>query len=157
MWEVVIEAEISLLGIGSGQTIARAWTIAESLLHAENGLQPAEQAIRPFPLRKPISGLHPVAFRVLSVGILGAHFQRKPIRLPPEVDAGRIVVGSLQESSIGGSYFDPLGGEIGVETLAGGAPCLKLGNVAGRREIANVVDMDQRLGEQYPPGHDPVT
>lgn len=36
--EVVIEAEISLLGIGRGQTIARAWAIAESLLHAENGL-----------------------------------------------------------------------------------------------------------------------
>ena len=34
--EVVIEAEISLLGIGRGQTIARAWAIAESLLHPEN-------------------------------------------------------------------------------------------------------------------------
>ena len=38
VWEVVIEAEIGLLGIGRGQTIARAWAIAESLLHAENGL-----------------------------------------------------------------------------------------------------------------------
>jgi hypothetical protein len=38
VWKVVVEAEISLLGIGRGQTIARAWTIAESLLHAENGL-----------------------------------------------------------------------------------------------------------------------
>ncbi len=38
VWEVVIEAEISLLGIGRGQTIAWAWAIAESLLHAENGL-----------------------------------------------------------------------------------------------------------------------
>ena len=36
--EVVIEAEISLLGVGRGQTIARAWAIAESLLHPENGL-----------------------------------------------------------------------------------------------------------------------
>jgi hypothetical protein len=36
--EVVIEAEISLLGIGRGQTIARAWAIAESLLHPENRL-----------------------------------------------------------------------------------------------------------------------
>jgi hypothetical protein len=35
---VVIEAEIGLLGIGRGQTIARAWAIAESLLHAEHGL-----------------------------------------------------------------------------------------------------------------------
>jgi hypothetical protein len=35
---VVIEAKISLLSISRGQTIARAWAIAKSLLHPENGL-----------------------------------------------------------------------------------------------------------------------
>ena len=38
VWEVVIEAEISLCGVGRGQTIARAWAIAEKLLHPEDGL-----------------------------------------------------------------------------------------------------------------------
>jgi len=36
--EVVIEAEISLLGIGHGQSIAWAWTIAKSLLHPKHRL-----------------------------------------------------------------------------------------------------------------------
>ena len=38
VWEVVVEAKISLLGVSRRQTITRAWAIAESLLHAENGL-----------------------------------------------------------------------------------------------------------------------
>ncbi len=74
MGQVVVQAKVHLVGIGSGQAVTRARTVAESLLHAKHRLQPAEETVGTFPLREPIGALYPISLRVGSVGIFGTHF-----------------------------------------------------------------------------------
>src|SRR5277367_2495689 len=70
--------------------------------------------------------------------------------------AAGVVVCSLQESSVRGSYFNPPGRKVKIETIAGSSPRLELGGTARRRKIANVVDVYRRIGKQCSSHHDPI-
>ena len=85
MWEVIVEAKVSTLGVHERQSVAVVRVAAESLLHPKNGLDAADPAIEPAERLRPVVRLNPVTLRVMAPRKLGAKAKGRVLWFPPDV------------------------------------------------------------------------
>src|SRR3974390_1858078 len=135
MREPVVESDIVLIYVHSGQLRDRIRSSLEELLNSGDGLNATENGVHFSVRRQAVGAFQPITVAGWRVSVFTAHVKGNLRWLPGDEPTGRIEISVLQETLIRGTNFESRLGEEDPNSASGRTASLKIFSCCGSGKI----------------------
>src|ERR1700722_16531165 len=156
MGQIVIQTEIELVYVCSGEYIRGNGCALKVLLNSRDGLQAAQPGCGTAAFCNVHGAFQPISLAAGGVSVFGSDIQRNLWRLPGEISARHVKISVLQKSLIGSSNFDSVVGHKHADPAPSGSASLKILGRSRCGKIRSVVQQPVWPLDQYSSQHSTV-